>query len=173
MKYYFEYETAIGTVCFVEEQQAVTGLYLLSSPLNEDRRGKDSPGIDSARAGENRETPLIKKAYEQLSEYFAGIRKEFDVPLAPEGTKFQKKVWKELQKIPYGETRSYREIAAAIGNPKACRAIGGANHNNPVMIMIPCHRVIGANGSMTGYGGGIRVKEYLLALEQRNLMLIK
>lgn len=172
MKHYYEYETVIGTICLVEEQQAITGLYLLSSPLNADHRGKNSPGIATARSGESRETPLIKKAYEQLSEYFAGTRKEFELPLAPKGTEFQKKVWTELQKIPYGETRSYGEIAASIGNPKACRAIGGANHNNPIMIMIPCHRVIGANGSMTGYGGGIRVKEYLLELEQKNCLTV-
>lgn len=172
MKYYYEYETVIGKLCLVEEQQAITGLYLLSSPLNTEHRGKNSPGIATATSGECRETPIIKKAYEQLSEYFAGARKEFELPLAPQGTEFQKKVWAELQEIPYGETRSYGEIAAAIGNPKACRAIGGANHNNPIMIMIPCHRVIGANGSMTGYGGGLPIKEYLLELEQKNCLTV-
>lgn len=168
MQYYFEYETEIGKICLVEDKQAITGLYLLSSPLNEGGHGKDSPGIMTAKNGENRETELIKRAHGQLADYFLGKRREFDLPLSPGGTEFQKKVWEELRKIPYGETRGYGEIATAIGNPKACRAVGGANHRNPIMILIPCHRVIGADGSMTGYGGGIRVKEYLLALEQKN-----
>ena len=165
MKYYYEYETVIGKLCLVEEQQAITGLYLLSSPLNTDHRGKNSPGIATATSGECRETPIIKKAYEQLSEYFAGARKEFELPLAPQGTEFQKKVWAELQEIPYGETRSYGQIAATIGNPGAGRAVGMANHKNPLPIVVPCHRVIGAGGSLTGYAGGLDIKRTLLELE--------
>ena len=119
-----------------------------------------------------RSSDVIQRAMGQLDEYFTGSRMTFDIPLHLCGTEFQKRVWLSLPYIPYGETRSYGEIAAAIGNPKACRAIGGANHNNPIMIMIPCHRVIGANGSMTGYGGGLPVKEYLLELEQKNCLTV-
>ncbi|MBQ5703191.1 MAG: methylated-DNA--[Peptococcaceae bacterium] len=101
----------------------------------------------------------------QLEEYFAGLRAAFSLPLAPEGTDFQKAVWRELENIPYGETRTYGQIARALGNPKTSRAVGMANHKNPVAIMIPCHRVIGADGSLTGYAGGLDIKETLLRLE--------
>ena len=113
------------------------------------------------------ETPLIKKSAAQLAEYFAGKRKKFDLPLAPSGTEFQRSVWSALQTIPFGETRSYGDIAAQIGNPKACRAVGMANNRNPIAVIIPCHRVIGSDGSLTGYGGGLDVKQYLLGLEKR------
>ena len=112
------------------------------------------------------ETPLIKKAAVQLTEYFAGKRTEFDLPLTPAGTDFQRAVWQALETIPFGETRSYGDIAARVGNPKACRAVGMANNRNPIVIIIPCHRVIGSNGSLTGYGGGLDVKQYLLDLEK-------
>ena len=92
--------------------------------------------------------------------------KDFSLPLSPVGTKFQKRVWEALQSIPYGQTRSYGEIAAQIGNPKACRAVGGANNKNPIMIFIPCHRVIGADGSLVGFGGGLPAKRYMLDLEK-------
>jgi methylated-DNA-[protein]-cysteine S-methyltransferase len=101
----------------------------------------------------------------QLEEYFAGKRTEFDLPIDLYGTPFQKAVWMELTRIPYGETRSYKEIALAIGAAKAVRAIGGANNRNPIPIIIPCHRVIGSNGALVGYGGGLPIKEYLLGLE--------
>ncbi|MCP3890681.1 MAG: methylated-DNA--[protein]-cysteine S-methyltransferase [Desulfobulbaceae bacterium] len=103
----------------------------------------------------------------QLSEYFAGERKTFSIPFSPAGTPFQGRVWMELQKIPYGHTASYGEIAERIGNPKACRAIGMANGKNPIPIIIPCHRIIGKDGSMTGFGGGLKIKKFLLDLEQR------
>jgi methylated-DNA-[protein]-cysteine S-methyltransferase len=103
----------------------------------------------------------------QLSEYFAGTRTRFDLPLALGGTPFQQRVWRELQAIPYGETVSYGELARRIGQPTASRAVGLANGRNPVGIIVPCHRVVGANGSLTGYGGGIERKRYLLAFEQR------
>ena len=112
------------------------------------------------------ETPLIKRAISQLSEYFDGERTSFDLPISPSGTGFQKKVWDALLTIPYGETRSYKDIAVQIGNPKAVRAVGMANNRNPIAIVIPCHRVIGHNGSLTGYGGGLDVKAYLLELEK-------
>jgi O-6-methylguanine DNA methyltransferase len=101
----------------------------------------------------------------QLEEYFAGKRRAFDVPLDLRGTEFQKRCWQELLKIPYGETRSYAEIARAIGNPSAVRAVGLANGQNPIAIVVPCHRVIGSDGSLTGYGGGLEVKRRLLELE--------
>ena len=102
----------------------------------------------------------------QLGEYFSGDRQEFDVELWPRATEFQSRVLEYLQNIPYGETRSYRAVAVAIGNPKAVRAVGGANGNNPIPILIPCHRVIGSNGTLTGFGGGVDAKRYLLDLER-------
>ena len=114
------------------------------------------------------ETPLIKKAAAQLAEYFAGRRKIFDLPLAPHGTDFQRLVWKALQNIPYGETRSYGEIAAMTGKPGASRAVGMANNRNPIAIIVPCHRVIGSDGSLTGYAGGLDLKRKLLELEREN-----
>lgn len=110
-------------------------------------------------------TDVLIEAERQLREYFNGERKEFQLPLAPEGTAFQQKVWKALQTIPYGETRSYKEIAAQTGNEKACRAVGMANHRNPIGIMIPCHRVIGSGGKLVGYAGGLDKKKFLLELE--------
>lgn len=112
-----------------------------------------------------RETTLIKKAAAQITEYLDGKRRTFDLPLAPHGTDFQLNVWNTLQKIPYGETRSYKQIAEAIGNPKAVRAVGMANNRNPIPIIIPCHRVIGADNSLTGYAGGLGLKQKLLELE--------
>jgi methylated-DNA-[protein]-cysteine S-methyltransferase len=112
---------------------------------------------------------LGEEAKRQLEEYFAGKRKEFDLPLQPEGTSFQQAVWKALQTIPFGETQTYGEIAKAIGKPKASRAIGQANNRNPIVIIIPCHRVIGANKQLTGYAGGLWRKEFLLNLENNSL----
>ena len=108
---------------------------------------------------------VLRETALQLEEYFRGRRREFALPLAPEGTAFQQTVWHALAQIPYGETRSYGQLAAAIGRPAACRAVGGANHVTPIAIVIPCHRVIAADGSIGGYGGGIAVKRMLLALE--------
>lgn len=110
-------------------------------------------------------SPLLDAAEAQLREYFAGARRTFDLPLAPHGTAFQQRVWAALRAIPYGETRTYGELAAAIGSPNASRAVGMANHRNPLPILIPCHRVIGADGSLAGYAGGLETKRRLLALE--------
>lgn len=108
----------------------------------------------------------VKSVLDQLSEYFAGERREFDTPVTfIGGTPFQRKVWQELLKIPYGEVRTYKDIAREIGMPKAVRAVGGANNKNPISIIVPCHRVIGSNGALVGYGGGLDKKEYLLKLE--------
>jgi methylated-DNA-[protein]-cysteine S-methyltransferase len=119
------------------------------------------------RADWVRDDRRLRPVLMQLKEYFAGERTRFDLPLAPRGTAFQKAVWTALLRIPFGETASYGDIARAIGKPAASRAIGGANHRNPIAIVIPCHRVIGADGSLTGYGGGLDHKRLLLALEAR------
>lgn len=111
-------------------------------------------------------TPLLRQAAAELREYFVGQRRQFTVPLAPKGTPFQQKVWKALQEVPYGETRSYKEIAIAAGNEKACRAVGMANNRNPLPIFIPCHRVVGSDGKLVGYAGGLDVKTFLLELEK-------
>lgn len=112
--------------------------------------------------------PLLRRAAEELGAYFAGRRRDFTLPLDPCGSDFQRQVWQALRSIPYGETRSYGQIAEQIGRRRATRAVGMANNRNPIAILIPCHRVIGSDGSMTGYAAGIAVKERLLALERRN-----
>jgi methylated-DNA-[protein]-cysteine S-methyltransferase len=113
----------------------------------------------------HRDDDAVADVAEQLQEYFRGERRTFDLPLAPRGTEFQMDVWRALQRIPYGETRSYSGIAREIGRPAAVRAVGAANGANPIPIVIPCHRVVGSNGSLTGFGGGIETKRWLLALE--------
>ncbi len=111
-------------------------------------------------------SPLSNQVQAQLRSYFDGIRKTFDLPIRPKGTPFQIAVWHEIAKIPYGEVRTYGQIAAAIGNPKAARAVGQAANRNPIWILIPCHRVVGSNHSLTGYAGGLPMKQALLELEQ-------
>jgi methylated-DNA-[protein]-cysteine S-methyltransferase len=138
----------------------ITGLHFLD--------GHRIPARDSNWV---RDDQALAPLCRQLEEYFAGERREFDLDLAPSGSPFQLSVWRELQAIPYGETASYGEIAAAVGQPGAARAVGGANNRNPIAIVIPCHRVIGANGTLTGYGGGLPRKQRLLALETGALML--
>lgn len=123
---------------------------------------------EPVREGWQRDTASFAELRRQLAAYFAGELHDFDLPLAPQGTPFQQSAWAALRTIPYGETRSYRDQAVAIGNPKAVRAVGLANGRNPLPIVIPCHRVIGANGSMTGFGGGIDTKRFLLDLEARH-----
>lgn len=109
--------------------------------------------------------PLLAEAFRELEEYFSGTRQTFDLPLAPQGTAFQRRVWEALRRIPYGETATYREIADAVDCPGGSRAVGMANHCNPIAIFIPCHRVIGANGKLVGYAGGLDLKRKLLELE--------
>ena len=122
------------------------------------------------RAGERGvRTPLTDEAFRQLQEYFAGERRRFELPCELRGTDFQKKVWSALETIPYGQTRSYGDIARMVGSPKAVRAVGAANGKNPLWIVVPCHRVVGADGSLTGYAGGLEMKKRLLELEQRVL----
>ncbi|PAT43018.1 methylated-DNA--[protein]-cysteine S-methyltransferase [Vandammella animalimorsus] len=134
------------------------GLHAIEFP-----QGRHPPKRDARwRQGAH---PLLTEAARQLGEYFAGQRRAFDLPLAPQGTDFQQRVWQALRAIPYGQTRSYAQLAAAIGQPKAMRAVGAANGRNPLSIVVPCHRVIGANGSLVGFGGGLPVKTFLLRLE--------
>lgn len=117
---------------------------------------------------EDHPNELCLSCVAQLEEYFQGKRETFTLPLEPKGTPFQRKVWQALCEIPYGETRSYQDIAISVGSPAACRAVGLSNNRNPIVILIPCHRVIGKNGRMVGYGGGLDKKEVLLTLEQQN-----
>jgi O-6-methylguanine DNA methyltransferase len=123
-----------------------------------------------ARVAEGESVEPLSQALDQLRRYFAGERVQFSCPLDLRGTAFQVSVWEELYRIPYGQTRTYAQIAAAIGSPKAVRAVGAANGANPVAVIVPCHRVIGSNGSLTGYGGGLPMKEWLLALEGVTLL---
>lgn len=152
MKSIFFYETDIGGIGIEDNGEYITQLYFLK-----DEKPKDFI---------INETPLIKEASRQLEEYLKGRRRDFNIPLSPQGTEFQKRVWKVLESIPYGQTWSYKNVAEKVGSPKAYRAVGMANNRNPISIIIPCHRVIGANGKLVGYGGGLGIKEYLLDLEK-------
>jgi len=144
----------IGTVRIVERGQSLVRLDL----------GPKAP-FEPLEGAVEQQTPLLQRAFKQLEEYLAGTRESFDLPLAPEGTPFQRKVWDALLQIPYGQTRSYRQIAEAVDSPRGFRAVGMANNRNPIAVFIPCHRVVGADGSMVGYGGGLPIKEALLKLE--------
>lgn len=155
------YATVIGPIGIREKGGCITDIFFYDSSLTVDE-------IEHSLADSIlEETPLLKEAATQINQYLAGLRTTFDLPLSLRGTEFQKKVWRALQDIPYGETRSYKEIAEAVGNPKASRAVGMANNKNPLSILIPCHRVIGANGKLVGYGGGLDKKEYLLGMERK------
>ncbi len=147
------FDTPYGTMGLAQESGALVRLYL--------------PGEGVPRIAEH-ETPLLAEGKRQLAEYFAGTRKTFDLPLRPEGTAFRQKTWQVLTDIPYGATITYGQLAVGVGNPKAVRAVGQANHHNPLPILIPCHRVVGADGSLTGYGGGVELKKLLLALEREH-----
>jgi len=130
--------------------------------LREIRFGSDAPAGGRADTGD----AVLQEVARQLQAYFAGGLREFQLPLAPAGTAFQERVWRELLGVPYGETRSYGDIARLIGAPAAVRAVGAANGRNPIPIVIPCHRIIGANGKLTGFGGGLPLKKFLLNLER-------
>lgn len=160
MIYYWRYETPIGDLLAAEEDGAVIRLCMA-------REGGNFPEEQGEGAAQEKETRVLKQVYQELTEYFQGRRRDFHTPVQLLGSSFQMDVWEALQRIPYGETRSYGQLAASIGKPRACRAVGGANHKNPVMILVPCHRVIGADGSLTGFGGGLDVKQQLLELERR------
>ena len=146
------FETPLGLMAVGEEGGAIVRLWLPGQPL---------PRLMP------HQTPLLERAEGQIMEYLNHQRQVFDLPLSPAGTDFQKKVWAALSDIPYGQTRSYGDIARRIGCPGGARAVGMANHANPIPILIPCHRVVGAKGQLTGYAGGLELKGALLALEGR------
>lgn len=154
MKKLFFYETKLGKIGIAENGTVITDIFFGSN--------------DALQNYEHQETPLLKETAKQLAEYFEGKRKHFDLPYEATGTPFQRSVWDALQTIPYGETRSYKQIAEQIRSPKACRAVGMANNKNPLPILIPCHRVIGSNGKLVGYAGGMEIKEALLMLEKNH-----
>lgn len=155
MKYSKSINTKIGNIIIIEEDS-----HIIQIEIN-----RKIEEIEAEIIPKN--TPLLEETKKQLKEYFEGNRKEFTVPLNPKGTKFMKEVWTALQEIPYGEVKTYGEIAKKVGNPKAARAVGMANHRNPIPIIIPCHRVIGANGKLVGYALGMEMKKALLELEKK------
>ncbi len=146
------YESKAGRIGITEKNGQITRICIT--------------GDDLPKGEELCKTPLLKEAVRQLDSYFNGELKEFSLPLAPEGTDFMKQVWAALCEIPYGKTATYGEVADKIGRPKAARSVGLANNRNPIPIIIPCHRVIGADGSLTGYAGGLDMKKRLLDLEK-------
>ena len=158
--FYKIYDFEIGELAICEENEKIVLVNVVKTKEDIEEMAKNSI---------QKETSLIKNTKQQLDEYFAGKRKKFDIPIKLEGTDFQIKVWKELLKIPYGETCSYLDIAKCIGNPKASRAVGMANNKNKIIIIVPCHRVIGSNKKLVGYACGLDVKEKLLELEKGNV----
>lgn len=153
IKTHFE-QTALGRVGIQADENAIIRLFLPEDNVP-----------DELLLGEN---PLIKRGFKELKAYLAGKLRDFTVPLRPEGTVFMLKAWQALCEIPYGQTHTYGQIAAQIGNPKAARAVGMANNRNPIPVFIPCHRVVGSGGSLTGFRGGLDMKKYLLELEQKH-----
>ena len=158
--FYKIYDFEIGELAICEENGKIVLVNVVKTKEDIEEMAKNSI---------QKETSLIKNTKQQLDEYFAGKRKKFDIPIKLDGTDFQIKVWKELLKIPYGETCSYLDIAKCIGNPKASRAVGMANNKNKIIIIVPCHRVIGSNKKLVGYACGLDVKQKLLELERGNL----
>jgi methylated-DNA-[protein]-cysteine S-methyltransferase len=154
----------IGLVYIREEEGFLTEVKFISK---EEKNQLENYNANKGQIS-NKDTEVLKEAIKQLDEYFNGTRKSFDLPLRPKGTLFMQSVYKALLKIPYGRTASYKDIAMAIGNEKACRAVGNANNKNPIAIIIPCHRVIGQNGKLVGYAGGLEIKQALLSLENSN-----
>jgi len=157
MRLYRDIQSPVGPLRIVADEDALLAILFL--------RNGAAPGD----AGTEGTTPVIDAAIGQLQEYFAGKRRDFELPLRPEGTDFQRAVWQALCTIDFGETRAYSDIARAVGRPDAVRAVGAANGQNPISIVIPCHRVIGKNGTLTGYGGGIDNKRWLLDHEKPSL----
>lgn len=147
---YFIYAMPLGRLTIVANESGLTQILF---------------GPHSIEGAAKRPSALTNTAATQLQEYFAGKRRDFDLPLDPHGTEFQLKVWDQLKRIPYGETRTYAQVAEAVGSPKGFRAVGLANNKNPLPIVVPCHRVIGAGGKLVGYAAGIKIKRYLLELE--------
>lgn len=156
MRYYLKYNSSLGELYLIEEENFLVEINFYNAP-------KDTI---------EKETSFLIKCRNELAEYFNKERKEFTIPIKLKGTDFQKKVWNSLLKIPFGETRSYKDIAIDIGNPKASRAVGMANNRNPLPIIVPCHRVIGSNKKLVGYGGGLDKKIFLLELEKEGTVVI-
>jgi len=154
MTYEYLYQTSLGEIRITEKNNHIVGTGFCKI----------------AKEAIRQETPLIREAYLQLTAYLAGERSVFDIPLKPEGTPFQLKVWKILASIPYGTTTSYRQVAEKTGNARAARAVGMAVHHNPVLILIPCHRVIGIKGDLTGFAAGLEIKKKLLDMEKAHLL---
>lgn len=152
----YTYNTLIGNIVITEEDEKIIGVEFKESNL----KIKENIQI--------KQTKLIKRTNQQIKEYLEGTRKKFNIPINLKGTPFRLKVWNALLTIPYGETKSYQEIAKQVGSSKASRAVGMANHNNPISIIVPCHRVIGKSGKLVGYGGGLEIKEKLLEIEKIN-----
>ena len=157
MKNFFIYEFHTAVSLFVAEESGKLTDVLFKTPSS----------FNPAQLSVS-ETPLLREAKEQLIEYFAGKRRVFDLPISLSGTDFELSCWEALRAIPYAKTQSYADIARAIGRPRAFRAVGGANHRNPIAIIVPCHRVVGSDGSLVGFGGGLDVKKFLLDLERSN-----
>jgi methylated-DNA-[protein]-cysteine S-methyltransferase len=156
MNYELLYRSPIGLIKIQADEKTLTSLQLIDG-----NRSSVSEESSSGAA-----SIIIKETVRQLDEYFAGKRKRFELPLSPQGTAFQQQVWEQLQEIPYGKTISYAQLAQSVNNPKACRAVGSANGKNPIAIIIPCHRVIAADGGLGGYAYGLDVKKQLLELEK-------
>ena len=152
-------DSPIGPLTIAATARGVSGIYM------ENHAHPPAPEVLGERLADAGEDPFIARAAEELGGYFDGKRTTFDIPLDPSGTEFQKRVWALLAAIPFGHTRTYGELAAELGDPKLTRAVGTANGRNPVSIIVPCHRVIGADGSLTGYAGGLERKLFLLRLE--------
>jgi methylated-DNA-[protein]-cysteine S-methyltransferase len=152
-------DSPVGPLTLVSEDDDLVALYM--------DRQRHAPPPEALGEADEGASPVLSEAASQLKEYFAGQRTVFELPLTMKGTPFQRRVWAALRDIPYGETISYGQLADRIGQPSAARAVGLANGRNPIGIIVPCHRVVGADGSLTGYGGGIERKEHLLAFERR------
>lgn len=159
IRYRTTMRSPIGELTIVADDEAIVAIR-----WDAEHDALDLAGVPLVAPGEH---PTLDAAVRQLGEYFAGARTEFDLPLHPHGTSFQRTAWEALRTIPYGETRSYGEQAAKVGDRRKARAVGAANGQNPIPIVVPCHRVIGANGHLTGFGGGIETKAWLLDHELR------
>ena len=170
------YKSPIGILKISENDGKITNLCLYSHADGsvesaDSQQNQTDHQNQFGKHSQTQHSELLKAACHQLDEYFQGKRRQFDLPLGYVGTPFQESVWRELQKIPYGETRSYEDIAVGIGNPKAVRAVGQANNRNPILLLIPCHRVIHKSGDISGFACGIETKKYLLDLERRIVCL--
>lgn len=160
MRNLFYYQTSIGKIAIAGDENYLTNVYFENEPISTEKY-------------ELRETENLRRAYLQLQEYLRGERQKFCLPLNPCGTSFYRSVWECLLEIPYGERKSYKEIAISLGKDKACRAVGSANNKNPLPIFIPCHRVVGSKGALIGYRGGLSIKEKLLELEKINKQMFR